>query len=75
MLALLFNQRAIPRSTMRSEWREIDRWRRKTQREIDRLTMNGREAMQNFGAFGHTEMHIQLAERMINPPVLVFPSF
>lgn len=28
MIALVFNARAIPRTTTRQQWREIDRWRR-----------------------------------------------
>lgn len=33
-MTLSFDWRKIPRSLTRAEWREIDRWRRKAQRQI-----------------------------------------
>ena len=71
---LLFNQRAIPRTTTRQEWREIDRWRRSTQRITAEHTRDMSDAIGHLVAFGQVAVAIDVTERLINPPVIGCPE-
>lgn len=72
MIRLIFNSKAIPRTTTRDEWRKIYRWRRVTEREL-------REAMQmkleNVAIYGtsHPEILRDFIDRAVNPPVMFYP--
>lgn len=72
MIRLLFNAAAIPRTTTREQWREIDRWRRVTERtlraERDRQIAN----MITYGT-SHPELLGDFIDRAINPPIMVYP--
>ena len=71
VIHLIFEQRRIPRTTTRKERREMDRWRRRTQREFrrnaDRVVELLREAdlPANF--------RLRVIDRIVNPPVMAPP--
>jgi hypothetical protein len=73
---LLFDQKRLPRSMKREEWREVDRWRRITQRKLREATERDadaiRRAREELGAFGSATL-LLAAERLVNPPVLIWP--
>lgn len=72
MLAIMLDIRRFPRSMSRKEWREIDRWRRVTQRRINEETAR---QLYNLGAYGttHPEIYRDVMERIVNPPMLMGP--
>ncbi len=63
---LIFDQSRVPRTTTRAEWREIDRWRRNTEKDCRE---NEERLLGYIGTFGSTA----LAETLINPPVCIYP--
>lgn len=73
---LLFDQKRLPRSMKRAEWREIDRWRRMTQRKLREVAESRaasiRHASEDLGAFGSIMLLIE-AEKLINPSVVIGP--
>lgn len=72
MLALCFNQTKVPRTVTRDEWREIDRWRRVTQRQLAKDAQAEIERLVVFGST-HPELARRMAERITNPPLLLGP--
>jgi hypothetical protein len=72
MIQLLFNADAIPRSTTREQWREIDRWRRVTVRTLrDKMDRQ----LANAIAYGtsHPELLGDFIDRAVNPPIMIYP--
>lgn len=70
---LLFSQQAIPRTTTREQWRGIDRWRRITQRIVDKNAAAMDDAIRHL-AFGHVVVAIDLMEARISPPLIIYPE-
>ena len=73
MLVLAFNQSTLPRSMTRQEWREVDRWRRVTQKV---LAEQARKRVDNLIAFGSSMPSWQrkdLIDRLVNPTLLLGP--
>ena len=68
-MQLVFDQRRIPRSTTRKEWREMDRWRRNAQRRIRERVEAQTAAFQVFGV--NSRQGEEFMERLIRPPVLL----
>ncbi len=58
MIHLAFNARAIPRTTTRQQWREIDRarrtWERAIRAELKRARPETERRLANLFAFGTT---------------------
>jgi hypothetical protein len=76
-MMLLFDQRKLPRTMNRKEWRGIDRWRRVTQHKLREAMERQVQALSairdDLGAYG-TATHLHAMERLINPPVLIGPG-
>lgn len=72
-MILVFNHEAIPRTTTREQWREIDRWRRTTQK---RLRFLAQERAKNLATLGITDLEYRtrLANEIVNPPVYPPPK-
>lgn len=71
MIALHFVPTKFSRATTRAEWREIDRWRRVTQKK---LTEENQRQINDFIAFGSTmlpQARADFLDRMTYPPLLV----
>ena len=65
-MRLIFDYSRIPRSTTRAEWREIDRWRRTT----EKTWRDDEERLRSYvGTFGSAA----LSEQLVNPPVCIYP--
>ena len=77
MTRLVFNADKIARTTTRSEWREIDRWRRVTQRELSKhdaaMIAMLREPLSDLAAFGQAQMRADVIQSIVNPPIMVYP--
>lgn len=71
---LLFIQRAFPRTTTRAEWRDIDRRRRVTEREIRKSNQATLETIRRLSAQGHVDVAAKLAEGLIDPPLMIIPE-
>lgn len=65
MMQILWTPHMLPRTMTRAEWREIDRWRRVTQRELNK---QGDAAMRDLLIFGSARIDV---DRIINPPMIV----
>lgn len=72
MIQLIFNKTAIPRTTTRKEWREIYRWKRSIEREMDNYFEAAHEAISLYGKDHPTLMRNYL-DRATNPPVIIYP--
>lgn len=73
MLVLAFNQRQFPRTIGKSEWREIDRWRRVTSRNLavtSGMQLSNLAILRSF----RPELYALAIERIINPPIVVHPK-
>ena len=79
-MILVFDQREVPRSTTRREWREIDRWRRNAERSCRE---HGDRQLAAFTALGSSEcpqnpqivrMKHDLIEELVRPPLLMATS-
>lgn len=70
MIGLIFNPRKIPRTITRQEWKEIHRWRRVTQKNINEMIQLGRNRLTILGPGKQRD---DLIDRMINPPVILGP--
>ena len=70
-MRLLFDQRKVPRSTSRAEWREIDRWCRTTRRELAEHELWQRDLLAVSGSTNPMRAH--LIDAMINPPLVLGP--
>jgi hypothetical protein len=71
-MMLHFDQTKVPRSTTRAEWREMDRWRRTTEARIRAEQYKQLEMLTLYGTT-NPELAAELADRIINPPVLLGP--
>lgn len=73
MFNLVFSQDAIPRSTTREEWQEIDRWRRVTERVIREASETRRVALVDLLEI-NPEISRRIAESLIDPPAMFYPA-
>lgn len=77
-MKLLFQSERILRTTTRSEWRKIDRWRRVTQRELTQhegaIVAEVRKAQNDIMAFGSATIRQEAVDRIINPPLMIYPA-
>ena len=71
-MVLLFDINKVPRSTTRAEWREMDRWRRSTEARLRAERYKQLEMLTIYGTT-NPELAAELADRVINPPVLLGP--
>jgi len=74
MIQLSFDPSAFPRTTTRSEWKDIWRWKRETEKKIA-ATMKSQ--MDNFRIYGSTWapfMQEEFIQRVINPPIMMHPK-
>lgn len=75
-MILMFNPKVLPRTMTRKEWRDIDRWRRLTQKDLRAAAQREEETLrhmcEDLGAFGTARL-VQRIDRMVNPPVLIGP--
>lgn len=74
MVKLVFNRKAIPRSTTREQWRAIDRWRRVTERELRKHEDEMRRAVMDCLSVGYAALAVGFADRLTNPPVMPYPA-
>lgn len=81
-MQLLFDQTRVPRSTTRNQWREMDRWRRVTERklavEVERKCDTLRKMTEQFVATGSTTVLLQrvqddIIQHLVFPPLLLGP--
>lgn len=65
----------LPRSTTRAQWREVQRWRRVTQRMVNEQMKAHQEEIRvmisELTVFGRVE-RMMLIDRVVNPPVIVY---
>ncbi|SDL08463.1 hypothetical protein SAMN05428953_12682 [Mesorhizobium muleiense] len=73
MIHLLFNADAIPRTTTREQWREIDRWRRVTERTLRAERERQIASIITYGT-SHPEIVRDFIEKAINPPIMMYPK-
>lgn len=80
-MRLVFNPQAIPRTTTRKQWRAIWRWKRTTERALAKgeaaRTEALRQAMDEMAIYGRSTLLVErardLSDRLIYPPVVVYP--
>lgn len=73
MYQLIFEPKRLSRKITKSEWLDIWRWKRNTEKEIRIQTQKQidifRESLINFGVYGQTVL-----DRIINPSVMIYPE-
>lgn len=70
-MQLLFVDEAVPRTTTRTEWHTLYRWKRRTERRLARAT---ERQLANLAAFGTTHPEAwRIADDIVNPPLIVYP--
>lgn len=74
MFRLVFDHSRIPRTTTRKEWREIDRWRRITERQVKKAVAEEHELLRRNLDMLPPETRARMIDRMINPPLMVYPE-
>lgn len=71
-MILAFNPAKIPRTTTRSAWRDIWRWKRETEKRLREHVERQREMLILYGTT-HPELARDISERLIYPPVVHYP--
>lgn len=69
-LQLYFNPSKFPRTINRKEWKEIWRWKRVTEKDLDK---HCQKMYDNFAVYGSTwpdRMRDDFLDEMINPPLV-----
>lgn len=83
-MKLIFQSDRIPRSTTRTQWRAIDRWRRLCEAQLRDIEDGQRATLADLAAdidmiqnrtrrAAYSAIRAQLTDRIINPPVVVYP--
>lgn len=74
MIRLIFQPERIPRTTTRAQWREIDRWRRVTEKRLRGWREEQSREIGQIALAGHRDLAARMAERLINPAVMIYPE-
>lgn len=83
-MKLIFQSDHIPRTTTRTEWRKIDRWRRVCQAQLRDIEAAQRACLTDLAADTdliservkrrfYSDIRSGLIDRLINPPLMVYP--
>lgn len=73
MIKLIFNPSSFPRTITRSEWKDIWRWKRDTEK---RLKAHMDAQMQDFYTYGTTwspNARDDFIQKLTNPPIMMHP--
>lgn len=71
MLKLYFHGPSFPRCITREEWKEIWRWKRVQERELEKQAEEQRQLYLRYKDFMSPKMKSDIMDQMINPPILV----
>lgn len=71
-MKLLFRKGLIPRTTTRQSWKEIWRWKRKTERTLSEMEEKTIAQLRDEELPDKARQAI--IDSVINPPVLIYPE-
>lgn len=71
-MRLVFDTARIPRTTTRTEWESIWRWKRQTEKQFESALAERLRFVALYGT-SHPEMCQRIADDLANPPVLLYP--
>lgn len=69
-LKLVFNPEKLPRTMTKAEWKKCWRWKRRVEHELIKTEELELEALRSDIP---RYIKVDIAARLINPPLLVFP--
>lgn len=71
---LVFNASSLSRSITRSEWKEIWRWKRLTERRLKKSVEEQIAMLVAFGTNMPKHVREDIVDLLINPPLMIYPD-